>query len=176
MQQKKVSPIYRFIKWLAHFFYPVMELVGAENLPDGPCIIVGNHCKTNGPVDCELYFPGEHYTWCAGEMMQRAEVQPYAFRDFRSQKPKAVRWIFKLLSYLIVPFALCVFNNANAIGVYHDARIVSTFRETVARLTGGARVIIFPEHNQPHNHIVCDFQDRFIDLARIYYRKTGQEL
>ena len=176
MQQKKVSPIYRFIKWLAHFFYPAMELVGAENLPDGPCIIVGNHCKTNGPVDCELYFPGEHYTWCAGEMMQRAEVQPYAFRDFWSQKPKAVRWIFKLLSYLIVPFALCVFNNANAIGVYHDARIVSTFRETVARLTGGARVIIFPEHNQPHNHIVCDFQDRFIDLARIYYRKTGQEL
>ena len=45
MQQKKVSPIYRFIKWLAHFFYPAMELVGAENLPDGPCIIVGNHCK-----------------------------------------------------------------------------------------------------------------------------------
>lgn len=27
----------------------------------------------------------------------------------------------------------------------------------------------------PHNRILCEFQDRFIDVARIYYKKTGQE-
>ena len=176
MQSKKTSPVYRLIRFLVWLFYPKMKLVGTENLPDGPCIIVGNHAQTNGPVACELYLPGRHATWCAGEMLHRETVQAYAYRDFWSQKPRAVRWFFRLLSYLIVPLAVCVFNNADTIGVYHDARILSTFRETIDALTGGARVVIFPEHDAPHNHVVHDFQDRFIDAAQMYYRRTGQEL
>lgn len=176
MGEKKISLLYRFIKWLVRLIYPKTSVSGEENLPDGPCIIVGNHTQMNGPIACELYCPGTHYTWCAGEMMHRKEVQPYAFRDFWSQKPKAVRWWFKLLSYLIAPLSVCVFNNANCIGVYHDARVMSTFKETVAKLSGGARIVIFPEHDVPHNHIVCDFQDRFVDVARLYYRKTGEAL
>lgn len=174
--EKKTTLTYKFIKWLVRTLYPKTELVGAERLPDGPCIVVGNHAQTNGPIACELYFPGEHFTWCAGEMMHRETVQAYAFRDFWSQKPRSVRWFFKLASYLIVPLAVCVFNNANAIGVYHDARILSTFRETVDKLSDGARVIIFPEHDEPHNHIVQGFQDRFVDVARLYWRKTGEAL
>ena len=27
-----------------------------------------------------------------------------------------------------------------------------------------------------HNHIVYDFQDKFIDIAKLYYKKTGMEL
>ena len=176
MSEKKLSPFYRVIKWLVWLFYPKMKVFGAENLPDGPCIVVGNHTQMNGPIACELYCPGNHYTWCAGEMMHWKEVQPYAFRDFWSQKPKAVQWWFKLLSYLIVPLSVCVFNNAQCIGVYHDARVMSTFKETIERLQQGARVVIFPEHDVPHNHIVYDFQDRFIDLARMYHKKSGAEL
>lgn len=176
MSEKKISPLYRIIKWLVWLFYPKMKVYGAENLPEGPCIIVGNHTQMNGPIACELYCPGEHYTWCAGEMMHWGEVQSYAFRDFWSQKPKAVQWWFKFLSYLIVPLSVCVFNNANCIGVYHDARIMSTFKETIAKLRGGARIVIFPEHDVPRNHIVCDFQDRFIDVARMYCKKNGAEL
>ena len=173
---KRISPLYRIIKWLVRLFYPRMRVAGAENLPDGPCLIVGNHAQMNGPIACELYCPGTHYTWCAGEMMHRREVQPYAFRDFWSQKPRSVRWFYRLLSYLIVPLSVCVFNNANCIGVYHDARVMSTFKETLARLREGARIVIFPEHDAPHDHIVNDFQDRFIDVARMYYRKTGEAL
>ncbi len=176
MSGKKASLTYKIIKWLVWLFYPKMKIVGAENLPDGPCLVVGNHTQMNGPIACELYCPGTHYTWCAGEMMHWSEVQPYAFRDFWSQKPKAIQWWFKLLSYLIVPLSVCVFNNAQCIGVYHDARIMSTFKETVAKLQDGARIVIFPEHDVPHNHILCDFQDRFIDVARMYQRKSGEAL
>ncbi len=176
MSGKKTSLTYKIIKGLVWLFYPKMKIVGAENLPDGPCLVVGNHTQMNGPIACELYCPGTHYTWCAGEMMHWKEVQPYAFRDFWSQKPKAVQWWFKLLSYLIVPLAVCVFNNAQCIGVYHDARIMSTFKETLARLREGARIVIFPEHDAPHNHILCDFQDRFIDMGRMYGKKTGEAL
>ena len=41
---------------------------------------------------------------------------------------------------------------------------------------GRGDVVIFPEHDEPFNNILYDFQDRFIDLARMYHRKTGEEL
>ena len=27
-----------------------------------------------------------------------------------------------------------------------------------------------------HNHILCDFQTKFVDVARFYYKKTGREI
>ena len=176
MSTKRISPLYKFIKWLVWLFYPKMAVVGAEHLPDGPCVVVGNHTQMNGPIACELYMPGAHYTWCAGEMMHVKEVPAYAYRDFWSQKPKYIRWFFKLASYVIAPLSALVFNNANCIGVYHDTRILSTFKETLDALQGGARVVIFPEHDVPHNHIVCDFQDRFIDVAQMYHKRIGEDL
>lgn len=168
--------LYRVIKWLVRFFYPKMEVVGAENLPEEAALIVGNHAQMNGPIACELYFPGRHCTWCAGEMMHLKEVPAYAYRDFWSHKPKAVRWFYKLLSYLIAPLSVCIFNQGTTVPVYHDARLLTTFRETVKRLQAVESVVIFPERDGDYNHILCQFQDRFIDIARVYYKKTGVEL
>ena len=176
MKETKTSPLFRFIKWLVRVFYPKMEVVGSDNLPDEASIVVGNHTQMNGPIACELYFPGNRYTWCAGEMMHLKNVPAYAYQDFWSRKPRWSRWFYKMLSYLIAPLSVCVFNNAKTIGVYHDARIVSTFRETIRRLQEGAHVVVFPEKDEPCNNILYAFQDRFIDIARMYYRKTGKAL
>ena len=35
-------------------------------------------------------------------------------------------------------------------------------------------MIIFPECYDPYNHIVNRFQDRFIDVAKLYYKRTGK--
>lgn len=174
MRKRKSYPIYLVIKTLVRLFYPKMQVVGDENLPNTPSLIVGNHTQMNGPIACELYFPGNHYTWCAGQMMHMKEVPAYAYQDFWSGKPKATRWLYKLLSYLIAPVSVCVFNNANTIGVYRDGRGLSTFKNTVKRLSEGANVVIFPESGAEYNHIVTQFQDKFVDVARLYYKKTGQ--
>lgn len=168
--------LYQLIKWLVQQFYPSIELVGMENLPREPVIVVANHAQMNGPIACELYFPQPRYTWCAGQMMQLKEVPEYAFQDFWSQKPPYCRWLYRLLSYIIAPFSVCVFNNADTIGVYHDTRILSTFKKTVQKLQEGANVVIFPEKDESYNHIICQFQDRFIDIAKLYYKRTGKEL
>ena len=176
MEQKKTSVMFRFIKWCVRVAYPKIQAEGGENLPDEPVIIVGNHCQMNGPIVGELYVPGEPYIWCAGEMMHMADVPAYAFRDFWSRKPKWQQPFYKLLSYLIAPLSVCVFNNARTIGVYHDTRILSTFKNTVKMLQEGRSVVIFPEHDRPHNHIICEFRDKFVDIAKLYYKKTGKEL
>lgn len=169
--------LYRFVRWLVWLFSPKMRVQGAENLPAGePCVIVGNHCQMNGPVACELYSPVNRYTWCAGEMMEWKSVHSYAFQDFWSQKPRWTHPFYRVLSYLITPLSVLLFNNAQTIPVYRDARVMVTFRESVRRLREGASLVIFPEHDVKFNHIVYDFQERFVDVARLYYKKTGKAL
>lgn len=174
--RRKDYPLYRVIKFFVRLFTPKMEVVGAEYLPQGAAIIVANHTQMYGPIACELYFPGKRLTWCAGQMMRWAEVPDYAFRDFWSQKPKWTHPFYKLLSYLITPISVCVFNNADTLAVYHDSRIISTFKKTVTALCDDTQVVVFPEHDVKHNHIIYDFQDKFIDIARLYYKKTGKAL
>jgi len=176
VEEKKTSLLYKIIKAIVKLFYPKMDVVGCENLPDEQLIAVGNHTQMNGPIACELFYPGKHYIWCVGQMMHLKEVPAYAYQDFWSNKPRYIRWFYKILSYLIAPLSVCVFNNAHTIAVYHDNRLISTFKQTMNKLQEGASIVIFPEHDVPHNHIICEFQDKFIDVARTYYKKTGQEL
>ncbi len=176
MRKKISAAVYRGIKWLVRLFYPKITVEGAQNLPDEPVIVVGNHTQMNGPICCELYFPTDRYTWCAGEMMHLREVPAYAYQDFWSYKPGFIRPFYKLLSYVIAPLCVCVFNNARTIGAYHDSRALSTFKQTVRRLQEGVNVVVFPERDVPRNHIVYDFQDKFIDVAKLYYKRTQKEL
>lgn len=176
MKKKFTAIVYRIIRFFVWLFYPRIRSVGTENLPEEPYIAVGNHAKMNGPISCELYFPGKHYTWTAGQMMKLSEVPAYAYKDFWGDKPGYIKWFFKGLSYFIAPLSVCIFNNAYCIGVYHDMRLLSTFRETVDKLEEGNNIVIFPEHNVPYNNLVWEFQDRFVDVARLYYRRTGKEV
>lgn len=167
---------YRIIRWLVWLFYPKITVEGVENLPAEACLVVGNHTQMNGPICGELYFPGKRKIWCAHQMMYIKEVPAYAFDDFWSNKPKWNRWFYKLLSYLIAPVSACVFNNANTIAVFRDNRLLTTFKQTIAALDDGCNVIVYPECYDPHNHIIHRFQDRFVDVAKLYYKRTGKAL
>ena len=168
--------VYLFTRFWVRVFFPRMKIEGADNLPDGPAVIAGNHAQMNSPIACQLYFHGRFYIWTAGEMMHLKEVPGYAYQDFWSGKPKSVRWLYKGLSYLIAPLSVCIFNSADCIGVYHDGRVMSTFRTSVFKLHDGARIIVFPESYVPYSNIVWEFHDRFIDIARMYYRKYKEEI
>lgn len=176
MSKKKPSAAYSAVKKTVWALFPKMKVEGWENLPEGAAVIVGNHAQMNGPIAAELYLGENRYTWCAGQMMTLKEVPAYAFQDFWSLKPKSVRWLYRLFSYLIAPLSVFIFTNADTIPVYHDARVLLTFRETLRKLRQGARIVIFPEHNVPRNNIVYEFQERFVDLAKMYYGMTHEAL
>lgn len=168
--------VFKTVRWLVRLFYGKTHVVGAENLPENNAIIVANHSQMNGPIVGELFMPDNCYIWCAGQMMNTREVPAYAFGDFWSQKPGWTHPFYKLLSYLIAPLASCIFTNARTVAVYHDARVISTFRETVSMLKENKTVLIFPEKDETHNNILYKFQENFIDVAKLYYRRTGTEL
>ena len=176
MKKKKSSPLFPPVRQVVKWCYPKIAVYGAEHLEGGAAIAVGNHAQVHGPLACEFYFPVPHATWCAGEMMAIKEVPRYAYRDFWSQKPWYSRWLFKIASYLIAPLSAFIFQNADTVAVYHDMRSASTFKTTVNALKEGVTPVIFPEHDEPYDEIVCEFQEKFVDVARLYHKKTGEEL
>lgn len=176
MEKKKTTVPYKIIRALVRLFYGNMEVVGLENLPDGQAVIVGNHSQLHGPIAAELFMQDNCYIWCAGQMMKMKEVPEYAFTDFWSQKPKWIQPFYKVMSYLIAPLSVCIFNNARTIAVYRDMRIMSTFKDTIKLLQKGGNILIFPEKDEKMNHILYQFQENFIDIAKLYHKKTGVEL
>lgn len=168
--------VYRCVLGGVRLFYPRPRVEGLENLPEGPCVIVGNHAQIHGPIVAQLYLPRRHWTWCAAEMMQLKEVPGYAYRDFWSAKPAALRWLYRIASWLIAPLSVCLFNNADCIGVYRDSRSLSTFRESLEKLEDGTSLVVFPEENIPYNGILWRFQSGFAGLGRMYAARTGQPL
>lgn len=174
MPERKISPIYKVVKFFLRIFYGRVKVEGLEHVPEDACIIVANHAQLNGPICAELYLPMERYTWCQGQMLDRDEVTDYVFEDFWSFKPKRSQWFYKLMSLWVGPLLYFVNKNANTIGVYRDVRLLSTFKSTVKCLQEGMPVVIFPEQNVTHNHIVYDFQSHFIDVAKMYHKRTGK--
>ena len=130
----------------------------------------------NGPICAEIYYPRAKKIWCAGEMMNFSEVPAYAFKDFWSVKPSWIRWLYKILSYIIAPIAVLIFNYADCIGVYHDARVMGTFKETIAALKAGDDIIIFPEKNEEGKDFLYAFSENFVDVAKMYCKKGKNEL
>ena len=52
--------------------------------------------------------------------------------------------------------------------------MISTFRQTVKALEEGVDVIIFPEKLEKRNQIIYQFQENFVDVAKLYYKRTGK--
>lgn len=167
---------FNVIVFIVRIFYRKRKIVGTENLPEEPSLIIGNHAQMHGPIDAELFFPSPKKTWCIGQMMNRKEVPAYAYLDFWSHKPKCTRWFYKLLSHLIAPISAYIFTHADTIPVYKDTRLIKTFKLTIENLEKGSNIIIFPEKPEGFNEIVNEFQDKFIDVAKLYYDKYGKTL
>lgn len=174
--KKRKNYFYLFCRWLVKVFYGKATVEQVELLPEEPSIIVANHSKMNGPIISEIFFPNKKAIWCIGEMMNVKEVPEYAMKDFWPNKPKYIKWFFKILSYIIAPFSAVFFKNASTIPVYKDSRIITTFKETVKALEEGKHIIIFPEEHKLYNNIVNEFQKNFVDVAKLYYKKTKKEV
>ncbi len=173
---KKKPLFFRIILFALRLFYPKTNIVGWENVPNEPCVIIGNHTQMHGPITCELFLPDNCYTWCEAKMMELKDVPAYAFADFWSQKPKYTHPFYKLLSYMIAPISAVIFSNARTIPVFRDSRILTTFKKSLEKLQDGKNIVIFPEYDKKYNNILYDFRKGFIDIAKLYYKRTGKEL
>lgn len=175
-KQKKKPLLFRFFVGIVRIFYRKRKIIGAENLPKAPSLIISNHAQMHGPVSNELFFPTNKRIWCIGQMMNLKETPEYAYQDFWSKKPKCTKWFYKIVAYIMAPLLYYLMSRADTIAVYKDSRIITTFKHTVESLNDGNHIIIFPECPTEYNEIINEFQDKYIDVARLYYKRYNREL
>ena len=175
MSNKQTS-FYLLLKKIAKKIYGKWDLQGLSNIPSEPSIIVGNHSQVHGPLVSELLFPYQKTVWCISEVMDAKTIPDYAMRDFFIYKSQKLKWLYKAISRFVAKPLAYIFNNADTLPVYKDNRIISTFKQSILQLENNKHVIIFPEDHTPYNNIINDFQSNYIDLARLYYHKTGRAI
>lgn len=168
--------LFKTLKFFAKIKYRNMEIVGIEKIQKPGTIIVANHAQLNGPIIAELFMPENCYIWANGQMTDFKEVPSYAMEDFFPYKKGWRRIFFKIASYLMAPILPCIMKNARAIPVYHDIRLAATIKNTVKKLSLGNNILIFPEKHEKQNNIVNQFREHFVDVARIYHKRTGKSL
>ncbi len=174
---KKQGPFFKFLRKTLSFFYRKTKFIGLENIPKEPSIIVGNHAQIHGPFIAELQMPFKKNIWCAGEMLDKNAIPDYAMKDFWPYKPKRVRWFYKGVSKVVAaPLLSYIYNRVDVIPVYHDNRVILTFKRTVECLKKGAHIVIFPEYHKPFNQIIYEFQQSFVEIARLFFKNTGKRI
>lgn len=176
MRNKRPSPISKYVfkacKSVTRLVYSKMKIIGIEDIPSENTVIVANHAQLSGPIIAELYMPENCFIWANGQMMSYKDVPEYAMEDFFSYKKPWQRPVFRIVSYLLAPILPCVMKNARVIPVYHDARIASTLKSTVKMLAEGKNILIFPECHIKCNNIINQMQESFVDVAKLYYKRT----
>lgn len=170
---RRKSCTYKFVAFIAKRFCKKSQSIGVENIPNEPCIIVSNHSKLYGPVNAELYFPTEKAIWCDAFMMVKKEFPNYAYHNFWGGKPNLFQ---KAFAHTIAPLVTHVMSRADSLPVYRDMRIINTYKITVQTLSEGVNVVILPESPQEYNEIVNNFNERFVDVARFYYKNYQKQL
>lgn len=180
MKEKKIRPtsraIYKIFRFFAEIVFRGTKVERVEKIQKKGKIIVANHAQLRGPFIGELFLPENCYIWANGQMFHKKEVPDYAMEDFFPYKPKWMQPICRLASNIMAYLIPPIMENARAIPVYRDARIASTFRKSLKLLVEGKNILIFPECHEKNNNIVNRFQQNFVDIARLYNRRTGEDL
>ena len=56
MKETKKPLLYRIIKRIVRIFYKDRKVIGLENLPNEPVIIISNHSQLHGPLSNEISY------------------------------------------------------------------------------------------------------------------------
>ena len=172
----KTSLYYKIVWSALHLFYRKPKTTFEIAPDDEPSVFVGNHSSIHGPVLMTLFFPRKHKTWVISCALDPSKCANYAYHDIffgESRKHKRIWRFFGQLIRIALPPLL---RDADTIPVYHSAGITKTFRQSLAALQDGDDLVIFGESPARFSEYVHELQPGFIDLAKLYYRKTGKKL
>ncbi len=141
-----------------------------------PGVIVCNHAAMRGPIMMTLYYRRPHKNWVIAYALDREKTANFAFHDFFVGNGRRVKWFWRFLSRIVKLILPHVMEQAGSIAVYHDGRIIKTFRESITSLEAGEDIVVFGESPERYSEYVNRMQPGVIDLAALYYRRTGKRL
>ncbi len=157
------------------------ELVGGDNLQQGPGVVVANHMGSIGPVGICSSLPMRLYPWVLGSTVDPVKAPENVRKDF----------VEKIL-HLEPPFSgmvargICKISTPLLLGLgcipVPDTREEqeATFQCSLGLLKQGKFLLIVPEdpNGEPVDALtgMRPFKHGFLRIAELFYRETGQRL
>ena len=174
---KKETLYYKIMKGIAKILFPKPKFT-YETLPEenSPAVYLCNHAGMQGPCYASLYFDEPKTIWLINFILNKEKNADFIFDDFFFGRRFKHKGFMRLLAKILAKILYPVLKATDHICVYHDQKVLNTFRESVSALKEGKSIVIFPECPTRFSPFVHDFYSGFADIARIYYNDTGKAL
>ena len=169
----------RLLKGFLRIFLHKSKIVQtADCTLEKKAIYLMNHCGARGPLIFELNFPVRATPWGAHEMCGNYRQRwNYLYHVFYRQK---LHWN-KFRAFTVATFFAVIskrlYNAVGLIGTYHDARLITTLRNSLAVLNEDLSIVVFPEDSTDGYHDkIQSLHNGFIQLSKTYFKREKQDL
>jgi len=156
------------------------ELIGKENLQDGPGVIVANHMGAVGPVGICSSLPMRLYPWVLGETVDKVKGPENVRKDFVEKVLHIKTPLSKTLAEGICKISTPLLLSIGCIPVpeTHQEQ-EEMFQNSLTLLKQGKFLLVVPEDPKAeHDPLtgIQTFKRGFLRLGELYYRETGARL
>lgn len=170
---------YSFLKKVVRFFLPDMETVWEEPFDGEPAVFCPNHSAAFGPVAmCAFFSLRENsHPWLNAGVTEPREVPAYVRQDYWWEPGCFFEPLLNLtLPYLAALALPPILRSVPGAPVYHDARVIRTFRKSVEYVKKGEHLIIFAEQPAGHGSSETELNRGFLQIAPLVYQRLGVAL
>jgi hypothetical protein len=156
------------------------ELIGKENLQDGPGVIVANHMGAVGPVGICSSLPMRLYPWVLGSTVDKVKGPENVRKDFVEKilhiQPPLSETIAEGICRISTPLLLSI--GCIPVPDTHQEQ-EATFRTSLEILKQGKFLLVVPEDPKAEPDPLTGirtFKRGFLRLGELYYQETGGRL
>ncbi|MEG2002471.1 MAG: hypothetical protein RR107_05205 [Clostridia bacterium] len=170
---------FKFWRFVAKVTFGKHQTFWDEPFKNEPSVFVCNHERAYGPIAMMACFPLRDSVnpWIIAEVCHAKTTPNYIRHDFWWKQDK---WYTKILDYTVpYPIALILpptLRGSEPIEVHHDASVISTFKQSLEVLEHNRNIVLFPEKPLEYAEYSQSLYDGFVNIARLYVKKTGKPL
>ena len=175
---KKRQPVWKCVSKVLKLFFRKPKIVSLSGELPQKAIYVANHSAMFGPLMYNLHLPAETAAWGAYPMLGSYKMRYHYLRDvYFIQKRHKSKFSATILAFFEAFFSPFFYKGLRVLPSYNDTRFIATIRKSMQMLDNDISVIIYPEYSRDgYRELPTRFYAGFVELARYYLKKHGQDL
>ncbi|MBE5814781.1 MAG: hypothetical protein E7320_06185 [Clostridiales bacterium] len=165
--------LYKMLRGMVRLFSRKWETVWEEPFDGELAVFCPNHAGAMGPIRMCAHFEltDSCYSWMNNGMMEAKEVPAYVRQDYWWEPGCKLEPLYNAtLPYIAAAIIPPILRSAPGIPVYHDARVLKTFRQSIERMKEGNHMIIFTEQPAGHGTSEGELNSGWLQIAPMAWR------
>lgn len=173
------NKLYAALRGLIRKTVPPMTTEWTVPFDGEPSVFCPNHAGAFGPIDMCAFFPLSDtcHPWLNEAMCEPKLVPAYVRQDFW-WKPGCF-WepvLNVTLPYLAAALVPPILRSVPGVPVYHDARVIKTFRKSIEYIKKREHLVIFAQQPAGYQSHEMELNRGFLQICPMVHRMLGVAL